>query len=119
MIKLDFQSRTPIYMQLQKGVCELILLGQLEESEPLPSVRTLARDLGINPNTIQKAYQELESGGVIVSSPGRGSFAAEPSMARRWLFSACIEKLEAAIREARHAGMSRGDLEEIIHRVYQ
>ena len=118
MIKLDFQSRTPIYLQLEKGICELLVLGHLEENEPLPSVRSLAKELGINPNTIQKAYQELESSGVIYSAQGKGSFAADPDKARDILFKSCKEKLQTALREAKTAGMPIQDIYRLADSAY-
>ena len=60
MFDLDLQSRTPIYEQLYKKTIELIIKGVLKENEQLPSVRSLAKEIGVNPNTVAKAYQELE-----------------------------------------------------------
>ena len=65
MIKIDLQSRTPIYEQLQEQILRLSLLGVLDQNEQLPSVRALAREIGVNPNTVAKAYQELERQGII------------------------------------------------------
>ena len=74
MFKLDTQSRTPIYEQLKAQITELVVIGALEPGSQLPSVRSLARDLGVNPNTVQKAYQDLERDQVIYSVSGKGSF---------------------------------------------
>ena len=74
MILIDYKSRKPIYEQIIDNVKELIVSGVLERDEQLPSVRALAQELAINPNTIQKAYAELERQGVIYSLKGRGSF---------------------------------------------
>lgn len=74
MIVIDPRSRVPIYEQICDSVENLILSGYYSADEQLPSVRSLARDLAINPNTIAKAYQQLESQGLIYSLPGRGSF---------------------------------------------
>ena len=74
MILIDYKSRKPIYEQIIDNVKELIVSGVLERDEQLPSVRQLAQELAINPNTIQKAYAELERQGVIYSLKGRGSF---------------------------------------------
>ena len=74
MILIDYKSRKPIYEQIIDNVKELIVSGVLERDEQLPSVRQLAQDMAINPNTIQKAYAELERQGVIYSLKGRGSF---------------------------------------------
>lgn len=74
MFILDLKSRVPIYEQLKARTLELIMAGVLQQDSQLPSVRSLARDLGVNPNTIQKAYQDMEKEGVIYSVAGKGSF---------------------------------------------
>ena len=73
LITIDYRDRKLIYEQLVDNVKELILRGDLKKDDHLPSVRALAKELGINPNTIQKAYAELERQGVIATLPGRGS----------------------------------------------
>lgn len=74
MFELDVRSRKPIYEQLVEKLKQLIINDVLKEDEKLPSVRELAQQLTINPNTIQKAYRELESQGYIYSLKGKGSF---------------------------------------------
>ena len=74
MIYIDYKSRKPIYEQLVDNIKSLIVSGMLQRDDQLPSVRQLAQELAINPNTIQKAYTELERQGVIYSLKGRGSF---------------------------------------------
>lgn len=74
MILIDYRSRKPIYEQIIDNIKELIVSGVLKRDEQLPSVRQLAQELAINPNTIQKAYAELERQGVTYSLKGRGSF---------------------------------------------
>ena len=78
MFDIDLMSRIPIYEQLYRKVVELILKGVLTEQEKLPSVRSLATELGVNPNTVAKAYSLLERDGIIYSLSGRGSFIAKP-----------------------------------------
>lgn len=78
MFDIDLMSRTPIYEQLYRRVVELILKGVLNEQDKLPSVRALATELGVNPNTVAKAYAILERDGIICSLAGRGSFVAKP-----------------------------------------
>ncbi len=73
LITVDYRDRKLIYEQLVDNVKDLILRGDLKRDDFLPSVRALARELGINPNTIQKAYAELERQGVIATLSGRGS----------------------------------------------
>jgi len=77
MFSIDVQSRVPIYEQIVNQVERFIVTGILKPSEQLPSVRQIAFDLGINPNTIQRAYTELERMGVIVSVVGKGSFVTD------------------------------------------
>ncbi|WP_058306921.1 GntR family transcriptional regulator [Gracilibacillus massiliensis] len=74
MFELDLRSRKPIYEQLVEKLKQLIINDVLKQDEKLPSVRTLAQQLSINPNTIQKAYRELEAQGYIYSVKGKGSF---------------------------------------------
>lgn len=74
MISIDIKSRTPIYEQLYENTRKLILEGQMTENQKLPSVRELASLLTINPNTIQKAYKQLENEGYIYVTRGRGNF---------------------------------------------
>lgn len=74
MLQLDFRSRVPVYEQLTEKIKELIINKVLKNDEQLPSVRELALELTINPNTIQKAYRELEHQGYIYSVPGKGNF---------------------------------------------
>ncbi|GAB4256936.1 GntR family transcriptional regulator [Thermincola ferriacetica] len=74
MLQLDFRSRVPVYEQLTEKIKELIIHKVLRNDEQLPSVRELALELTVNPNTIQKAYRELERQGYIYSIPGKGSF---------------------------------------------
>ena len=76
MISLNYRDSRPIYEQIRDGLRKLIVTGAMQRDEKLPSVRSLAQQLSINPNTIQRAYAELESEGYIYSVPGKGSFAS-------------------------------------------
>lgn len=77
MFTIDNMSRVPVYEQIVEQAERLLLSGQLKPGDAMPSVRGLATDLGVNPNTIQKAYSELEHRGMTTSVPGRGSFLRE------------------------------------------
>lgn len=79
MISLNYRDSRPIYEQIRDGLRKLIVTGALSADEKLPSVRALAAQLAINPNTIQRAYDALESEGYLYSVPGKGSFAAPNS----------------------------------------
>lgn len=77
MFNIDYKDRRPIYEQLIESIKKSIINGFLTEDGQLPSVRQLAIEMAINPNTIQKAYTQLEKQGVIYSVKGRGSFVAK------------------------------------------
>ena len=79
MIELNYKDPRPVYEQIKESLKKLIISGALKENERLESVRSLAVRLSINPNTIQRAYNELESDGYIYSVPGKGSFVSETS----------------------------------------
>ncbi len=76
MVNLDYRDARPIYLQICEGYREQILAGVLRQGDRMPSVRELAIQLAINPNTIQRAYRELETQGWVVSVPGKGSFVS-------------------------------------------
>lgn len=77
MIQLNYRDSKPIYEQIKDGFRKLIISNSLSANEKLPSVRELASNLAINPNTIQKAYRELESEGYLYTIAGKGTFVAE------------------------------------------
>ncbi len=77
MIQLNYRDSKPIYEQIKDGLRRLVVTGAIRKDDKLPSVRELASQLSINPNTIQKAYRELEQEGYIYTIAGKGSFAAE------------------------------------------
>ncbi len=81
MIQINNRDPRPIYEQVKDGICKLMVSGGIMPDEKLPSVRELASSLAINPNTIQRAYRELESEGYIYTVPGKGAFAAEQETA--------------------------------------
>ena len=76
MLNLDYRDARPIYEQVRDNLRRLMVSGAIQEGEKLPSVRSLASNLAINPNTIQRAYESLETEGYVYSIPGKGSFAA-------------------------------------------
>ncbi len=76
MLSLNYRDARPIYEQVKDGLRRLMVTGVIREGEKLPSVRTMAGTLAINPNTIQRAYEALEAEGYVTSMPGKGSFAA-------------------------------------------
>jgi GntR family transcriptional regulator len=78
MVQIDFKSRKPIYEQIVDNIKRLILSGALRANDKIPSVRELAKNLAVNPNTIHKAYRELENQGYLYSVTGLGNYVAQP-----------------------------------------
>ena len=110
MIHLNTRDPRPIYVQIKEGLCRLILSGALQTGERLPSVRELAGQLAINPNTIQRAYRELEHEGFIYSMTGKGSFVSpiqEVDSGRR---AAKTAEFREAAQELLRLGVSRETL---------
>ena len=110
MISLNYRDSRPIYEQIKDGLRKLIVTGALGTGEKLPSVRALATQLSINPNTIQRAYNELESEGYIYSVPGKGSFAAGNTGADDSRRKELVEKLREIAAELKYLGVSREEL---------
>lgn len=105
MILLDLKDSRPIYEQVVERFQELMMLGILEEDSQMPSVRSLAMELSINPNTIQRAYGELERQGYTYSVKGRGSFVGSIRKLREAKKTELEKKLEKLAREAKTIGI--------------
>lgn len=108
MITIDYKDRRPLYQQLMEKIEELALNGLIQADEQLPSVRSLAVELAINPNTIQRAYGELEKKGIVYSVPGRGSFlAASQEALLSQSREVILRELAQLIDRAKSCGLSR------------
>ena len=105
---IDLQSRVPIFEQIVGGIKNMILDGEIKPGEKLPSVRELAKTLGVNPNTVTKAFQTLEREKIIYTVPGRGSYAAD--IITEKLKEEAFEAFDSAVRNAFRAGLSKEDL---------
>ena len=114
MIKLDLQIRVPLYEQLQEQIIRLSLMGVLEANEQLPSVRSLAREVGVNPNTVAKAYQELERQGIIYTISGRGSFVSPNVLSLQTPRQAALDEVFEALDKALSRGIPPEELLEQI-----
>ena len=119
MYQLDLQSRTPIYQQLKEKILRLIMAGAIGQGDPLPSVRVMARELGINPNTVAKAYQDLEKSGLIYSVAGKGSFISGEETLDRQMTASVLDRFREAVREARSAGVDRQTALALVEEVYK
>ncbi|MGS0765601.1 GntR family transcriptional regulator [Syntrophomonas curvata] len=111
-LDLNPRSSTPIYQQLVDGIKEIVARGIMVPGERMPTVRELASELSINPNTIAKAYQKLEQEGIIETMRSRGTFVAGRSTVRdkgmvKKQVSALVEKV---LVEAYHLGLNREDI---------
>ena len=110
MITLNYRDARPIYEQVRDGLRRLIVSGAIADGEKLPSVRALASQLAINPNTIQRAYSELESEGYVVSVTGKGSFVAEGDTQNAARKAELTGKLKPILEELRSLGMTHEEL---------
>lgn len=119
MFQIDIMSRKPVYEQLVEQIERLVLTGLMTAGDKLPSVRNMSVDLSINPNTIQKAYAELERRGVINSVPGRGSFISmnvkDILLERK---QGKIQEMRGIIEELKMAGIPKEEILEIINEIY-
>lgn len=120
MFTLNYSDHRPLYEQIKEKTKELIISGALEENQPIPTVREMAQTLAINPNTIQRAYKDLESEGFIYSIRGKGSFVAPGGGTGADTRIAELEQSVAAqMKELRFLGRSEQDCIAIIKRVYE
>lgn len=110
MILLDPRDHRPIYEQIIEKMSELLAMGALPQDEPLPSVRALASELSINPNTVQRAYVELERRGFIYSIKGKGNFAADPEQIRETRLEDVGAELDVVLRKAAAHGMREDEV---------
>lgn len=119
-MKLDYTDHRPIYEQIKDQTRELILNKALEEHQQLPSVRELASQLTINPNTIQRAYKELEREGYIYSMKAKGYFVAplhdDVQLARK---NESIKLLENAVKELIYLGTDEKEVVDLIKNIYK
>ncbi len=116
IFQIDQQSRIPIYEQLRRQVLSLAASGVLQKDEQMPSVRQLAADLGINPNTVQKAYRELERECLIYTIPGKGSFISENDAHVQHIREVVEESFTGTIRSAKRSGFSKNDVSDIFNK---
>ena len=114
MIWIDHKDRRPIYEQVIERFQQMILCGVLQPDAPMPSVRSLAMELSLNPNTIQRAYQELERTGYIYTMKGKGSFVSETATAAANKRKQLQQELQLFVDKALLAGVSMPELQEML-----
>lgn len=115
MINLDYQSRTPIYEQIINEIEKFVSLGILKPKEQILSIREMASTLGINPNTVKKAYSELENRGVIQTISTKGTFIAQDTdKVKSEKIDSEINEIKKKIVELEKLGITK---EEIIKKI--
>ena len=118
MIQINYRDPKPIYEQIKDGIRKLIVQGIMESNEKLPSVRELATSLTINPNTIQRAYRELEAEGYIYTVKGKGCFVAgvpEENTARK---KELLKEIADASEELKFMGIKKEDVIAVIDKTW-
>ena len=113
MIQLDYRSSVTIYDQLINGIIRLKMVGALKGGDSLPSVKALASQLGINPNTVQKAYAILEQKGLTYSIPAKGSYVGKAERTEEIIKKKALDMLCANIAEALKAGITKKEIIEL------
>ncbi len=115
MIAIDYQSRTPIYVQLVDEIEKCIIKGQLKPDDQMPSIRELANELGINPNTVKKSYAELENKKIIKSVSTKGTFITtkiEEIVQNK--IETSIQVIQREVEELKMLGLGFEDIKERI-----
>lgn len=119
MFQIDLRGgRGAIYQQLKEEVVRLCSLEVLRPDDQLPSVRALARELGINPNTVAKAYSQLEADGITYSVPGKGSFISGDILRMGEVRRKMLEGFTDEVRKARSLGVTKEELTGILDEVF-
>lgn len=119
MILLDYRDKRPIYEQVVEKLEKLIMGGALEADSKMPSVRAMGIDLAVNPNTVQRAYNQLEKEGYLYTVSGRGSFVAPESEWREGKKKKILEEWRLVTEGAREAGLTREQMMEQLVQIYE
>ena len=110
MIQINYRDTRPFYQQIKDNVRHLVVSGALKIDDKLPSVRELAASLAINPNTIQRAYRELENEGYIYTLPGKGTFAAEMDHTNQIRHQELLPQFDKIVAELLYLSMPVNEL---------
>ena len=119
MILLDYRDKRPIYEQVVDKLERLIIGGGLEANYKMPSVRSLALELSVNPNTIQRAYMQLEQDGYIYTVSGRGSFVAHECEWRSGKLAELTRELEELLTKVKEAGMTKTEIIQAVDKIFK
>ena len=110
MLHLNYRDPRPIYEQIKSGLRQQMASGKLPPGSKLPSVRELAQSLAVNPNTIQRAYRELEADGIICSVAGKGNFVSESYTADAQAIRSLLSELDETVAKLKGAGFCADDI---------
>lgn len=116
MISIDTQSREPLYLQLETQIIRLINLGVYDSNSPLPSIRAMACELGINPNTVARAYKDLEQKNIIYTIVGKGVFVSANTNDQ--IKAIKLDYLEKNLKLLKSSGIAKQDIMNIINSVW-
>lgn len=118
MFLINVQSKTPIFEQLKKQILEFISIEVLHPNDKLPSVRSLASELGVNPNTVSKAYQELEEQGYIYTVKGKGCYVSDNNTDEQ-IRHEKLKEFKKKVKEMKKYNIEEEDLIQTVNEVYK
>ncbi len=119
MFDVDTRSRIPIYEQLKDQILNFIRLGILEQDAKLPSIRSVALEIGANVNTVKRAFQELEMEGVIYTVTGKGSFVSPTAFDSNSAAEKALDSIAEQLRSAKHKGVTKEEMIKLINEIYE
>lgn len=119
MIVIDYRDKRPLYEQVAEKLAHLIICGALESNAKLPSVRSLAMDLSVNPNTVQRAYAQLEQEGFLYTVVGRGNYVTDSKEWRSGMLQSLERELKENLTKAAESGMPKDRVLCLTEQVYQ
>lgn len=118
MFVINSKDDTPVYIQLQNQVLDYIALKILQKDDQLPSVRTLSKELGINPNTVAKAYANLEMQGYVYTKPAKGVFVKVEEV-QSFVYEKKLEELKYKLVDCKNVGISKEKMIQIVNEIYE
>jgi len=119
MFEIDLKSRTPVYVQIKEQIMLFIQLGILKPNDQLPSIRELSKQLGLNVNTVKRAFSELEIEGVIFTVVGRGCFVCENAFSNTKIKENALRDLRYVINSSIAKGISKNDILVLLDELYR
>lgn len=118
MFVINTKDDTPVYIQLQNQVLDYIALGILQKDDQLPSVRTLSKELGINPNTVARAYSNLEMQGYVYSKPAKGVFVNATNV-QEIVYEKKLDEFKNKLEDCKNMGISKDKILQLIDEIYE